>query len=65
LRKIKYGLTRIEAEAMDKIAEDLEDTTRRHNSKILYWHVKNWKEIVNNDFSQLKMGPRPQLVIRK
>ena len=26
-------------EAMDKIAEDLEDAARRHNSKILYWHV--------------------------
>ena len=26
-------------EVMDKIAEDLEDAARRHNSKILYWHV--------------------------
>ena len=26
-------------EAMDKIAEDLEDVARWHNSKILYWHV--------------------------
>ena len=26
-------------EAMDKIAEDLEDAARRHISKILYWHV--------------------------
>ena len=25
--------------AMDKIAEDLEDAARRHNSKILFWHV--------------------------
>ena len=24
---------------MDKIAEDLEDAARRHNSKILYWLV--------------------------
>ena len=24
---------------MDKIAEDLEDAARRHNSKILFWHV--------------------------
>ena len=24
---------------MDRIAEDLEDATRRHISKILYWHV--------------------------
>ena len=26
-------------EAMDKIAKDLEDAARRHNSKILCWHV--------------------------
>ena len=26
-------------EAMDKIAEDLEDAARQYNSKILYWHV--------------------------
>ena len=24
---------------MDEIAEDMEDAARRHNSKILYWHV--------------------------
>ena len=30
-------------EAMDKIAEDLEDAARRHNSKILYWHVNKLK----------------------
>ena len=28
---------------MDKIAEDLEDATRLHNSKILYWHVNKLK----------------------
>ena len=26
-------------EAMDKIVKDLEVATRRHNSKLLYWHV--------------------------
>ena len=30
-------------EAMGKIAEDLEDAVRRHNSKILYWHVNKLK----------------------
>ena len=30
-------------EALDKIAEDLEDAARRHNSKILYWHVNKLK----------------------
>ena len=35
-KALKYELRRCEVEAMDKIAEDLEDTARRHNSKILY-----------------------------
>ena len=30
-------------EAMDKIAEDLEDAARRHNSKMLYWHVNKFR----------------------
>jgi hypothetical protein len=36
---------------MDKIAEDLEDQARQHNSKILYWHVNKlrWS-------SQSKLG---------
>ena len=38
-KALKYELRRCEVEAMDKIAEDLEDTARWHNSKILYWHV--------------------------
>ena len=28
-------------ESMDKIVEDLKDTARRHNSKMLHWHVNN------------------------
>jgi hypothetical protein len=36
---LKYELTRYEAEAMDKIAKDLEDAARRYNSKIWYWYV--------------------------
>ena len=35
-KALKYELRRCEVEAMDKIAEDLEDAARRHNSKILY-----------------------------
>ena len=26
-------------DAMDKVAEDMEDAARRHNNKILYWYV--------------------------
>ena len=37
-KALKYELKRCEV-AMDKIAEDLEDAPRGHNSKILYWHV--------------------------
>ena len=38
-KALKYELRRCEVEAMDKISEDLEDAARRHNSKMLYWHV--------------------------
>ena len=38
-KPLKYELRRCEVEAMDEIAGDLEDAARRHNSKILYWHV--------------------------
>ena len=42
-KALKYELRRCEVEAMDKFAEDLEDAARRHNSKILYWHVNKLK----------------------
>ena len=42
-KALKYELRRCEVEAMDKIAEDLENSARRHNSKILYWHVNKLK----------------------
>ena len=35
----KYETRSCDVEAMDKIAEDLEYSARRHNSKIWYWHV--------------------------
>ena len=35
----EYELRKCEAEAMDEIAENLEDIARWHNRKILYWHV--------------------------
>ena len=38
-KELKYGLSRCEGGGMDKIVGDLEDAARRHNSKILYWHV--------------------------
>jgi len=37
-KALKYELRRYEMEAIDKFAEDLEDSARRHNSKILYCH---------------------------
>ena len=36
---LKCGLRKSVAEAMDEIAENLEDAERRHN-KISYWYVK-------------------------
>ena len=38
-KTLKYELRRWKMETMDKIAEDLEDPARQHNSKILYRHV--------------------------
>ena len=38
-KALKYELRKFEVDAMDKIAEDLENAARRHNNKILYWHV--------------------------
>ena len=38
-KALKYELRRCEVEVMDKIAVDLEDAVRWHNSKILCWHV--------------------------
>ena len=37
-KALKYDLWTCEVEAMAKIVEDLEEASRRHNSKILYWH---------------------------
>ena len=39
-KALKHEIRRCEVEAMDKIAEHLEDSARRHSSKILYWHNK-------------------------
>ena len=36
-KSLKYELRRFEVEAMDETAKYLEDTARRHNSKILFW----------------------------
>ena len=36
---LKYEIRRCEVEALDKIAEDLEDAARRHKSKILLCHI--------------------------
>ena len=47
-KALKYELRRCEVEAMDEIAEDLEDAARRHNSKILYWHVNKLKDSIQS-----------------
>ena len=43
-KALKYELRRREVEAMNDIAEDLEDAARRHNSKILYYHINKLRE---------------------
>jgi hypothetical protein len=37
-KALEYEL-RCEVDVMDKLAEDLEDAARQHNSKILHWHI--------------------------
>ena len=53
-KALKYELRRCEMEAMDKITEDLEDAARRHNSKILYWHVNKLKGSSQSGLVQVK-----------
>ena len=47
-----------EVEVMDKIAEDIEDAARWHNSEILFpaYMLINQEGIVNLKISQLKTG---------
>ena len=40
-KELKYELSRCEVKAMDKIAEDLVDAARWHNSKMLYCMLRN------------------------
>ena len=45
-KSLKYELKRCEMEAMDKIAEDLEEVATQHkwnSNKILYWHANKMK----------------------
>ena len=60
-----YELRKCEVEVMDNIAKDLEDAARRHNSKILYWHVHKLKGSSQSGLVPVKIGMGPQLVIRK
>jgi hypothetical protein len=62
---LKYELRRCEVEAMDKIAEDLEDAARQHKSKILYLHVNKLRRSSQSDLSLLKIRTGPKLVMRK
>ena len=43
-KALRYELRRCKVDAMDKTAKDQEDAARRHNIKILYWHVNKLKE---------------------
>ena len=42
----KYELRRYEVEATDKIAKNLEDAARWHNSKVLHWYINKLREII-------------------
>ena len=43
-----------EVEAMDKIAKDLEDIARQHNSKILYRYVSKFRGSSQSRLVQIK-----------
>ena len=45
-------------ETMDKIAQDLENAARRHNSKILYWHVNKLRGSSQSGIVPIKDGNR-------
>ena len=53
-KALKYELRICEVEATDKIAENLEDAARWHNSKILYWHVNKLRESSQSELVPVK-----------
>ena len=63
-KALKCELRRCEMETMDKIAEDLEDTARRYNSKICTG-INKLRGSDQSGLVPLKIGTGPQLVIRK
>ena len=51
---LKYELMICEVEAMEKIAENLADTARRHNCKIFNWHVNKLIGSIQSGLVQVK-----------
>ena len=45
---------RCEMEAMNRIAEDLQDEARRYNSKILYWYVNKLRRSTQSGLVPVK-----------
>ena len=41
-------------EAMDKIAENLKDAARQHNSKILHWHANKLRGSIESRLVPVK-----------
>ena len=58
---LKNELRTCKVEAMDKIAEDPEDAARRHNSKMLYWHVN--KLIGSSQYGLVQVKDRNGAII--
>jgi hypothetical protein len=52
-----------EVETMDETAEDLEGVAKRHNSKILYWHVSRLKGSGESRLVPVKIGTGSHLGI--
>ena len=55
-KTLKYEFMRCDVEAIDETAENLEDTVRRHNRKILYCYVKKLRE--NSQYGHVPIKDR-------
>ena len=56
---------RCELEAIDKTADDLEDTARQHNSKTLYWNVNKLRGRSQSGLVPVKDGKEATISNKK
>ena len=59
-KPLKYEIRRCEVGAMEKIAEDLVDAARWHNTKILFWHINKLSGNGQSGSVPVNIRMRPQ-----